>query len=137
MEPGNTSGEDASTTGDDAGLDDDVVFSSPLCFCKREHHIASVNSILSEIEDTEKPVIMVFNKIDAYSYQPMEEFDLVKTKDNFSLDDWKNTWMAKMSGNCVFISATQKDNIQELREMLYQVASKIHATRFPFNQFLY
>lgn len=102
-----------------------------------EDHIASVNSILSEIEDTEKPVVMVFNKIDAYSFEPMEEFDLVKTKENFSLSDWKKTWMSKMDGNCVFISATKKDNIQELRETLYRVASKIHAERFPFNQFLY
>lgn len=102
-----------------------------------EDHIASVNSILSEIEDTEKPVVMVFNKIDAFAFQPMEEFDLVKTKENFSLSDWKKTWMSKMNGNCVFISATKKDNIQELRETLYRVASKIHAERFPFNQFLY
>ena len=102
-----------------------------------EDHIASVNSILSEIEDTEKPVVMVFNKIDAFAFQPMEEFDLVKTKENFSLSDWKKTWMSKMNGNCVFISATKKDNIQELRETLYRVASKIHAERFPFNHFLY
>ena len=102
-----------------------------------EDHIASVNSILSEIEDEEKPVIMVFNKIDSYTFEPMEEFDLVKTKDNFSLSDWKKTWMSKMDGNCVFISATKKENIQELRETLYRVASKIHAERFPFNQFLY
>ena len=102
-----------------------------------EDHIASVNSILSEIEDTEKPVVMVFNKIDAYAFEPMEEFDLEKTKENFSLSDWKKTWMSKMDGNCVFISATKKDNIQELRETLYRVASKIHAERFPFNQFLY
>ena len=102
-----------------------------------EDHIESVNTILSEIEEKEKPMIMVFNKIDAYRFQPMEEFDLVKTKDNFSIEDWKSTWMAKMNGNCVFISATKKDNIQELRETIYKVASKIHAERFPFNQFLY
>ena len=67
----------------------------------------------------------------------MEEFDLDKTNRNFSLEDWRQTWMGKMSGNCVFISATGKDNIQELREMIYKVASRIHAERFPFNNFLY
>ena len=102
-----------------------------------EDHISSVQTILSEIEEVEKPVIMVFNKIDAYRYQPLEEYDLVKTKDNFTLEDWKKTWMAKMDGNCVFISATNKENIQDLREMLYRVAATIHAKRFPFNQFLY
>jgi len=102
-----------------------------------EHHIESVNKILGEIDSMDKPVIMVFNKIDAYTYEPMEEFDLDKTHRNFSLEDWRQTWMGKMSGNCVFISATEKDNIQELREMMYRVASRIHAERFPFNNFLY
>jgi len=102
-----------------------------------EHHIESVNKILGEIDSMDKPVIMVFNKIDAYTYEPMEEFDLDKTNRNFSLEDWRQTWMGKMSGNCVFISATGKDNIQELREMIYKVASRIHAERFPFNNFLY
>ncbi len=101
------------------------------------HHIESVNKILGEIKCMDKPVIMVFNKIDAYTYTPMEEFDIDKTYRNFSLDDWRQTWMAKMSGNCVFISATERSNIQELREMIYKVASRIHAERFPFNNFLY
>lgn len=102
-----------------------------------EDQIESVNRILVEIKSADKPTIMVFNKIDAYKFEPMEEFDLVKEARNFSLDDWKSTWMSKMSGNCVFISATQKENIQELREMMYHVASRIHAERFPFNNFLY
>lgn len=102
-------------------------------------HIESVNKIMTEIESIDKPSIMVFNKIDAYSSEPYDEMDLVneRTEINFSIDEWQKTWMNKMGGNCVFISATQKDNIQELRTKLYQVAAPIYAKRFPFNQFLY
>ena len=101
------------------------------------HHIESVNEILGEIESADKPTILVFNKIDAYKFEPLEEFDLVKTEQNFTLDDWRKTWMGRMNGHCVFISATNKENIQELRETVYKVASAIHAERFPFNNFLY
>lgn len=102
-------------------------------------HIESVNKIMAEIESIDKPSIMVFNKIDAYVSEPYDEMDLVneRTERNFSIDEWQNTWMNKMEGNCVFISATKKDNIQELRTKLYQVAAPIYAERFPFNQFLY
>jgi len=96
-----------------------------------------VNKILGEIDSMDKPTIMVFNKIDAYTYEPMEEFDIEKTNRNFSLEDWQQTWMNKMSGNCVFISATERDNIAELRQTIYRVAAKIHEERFPFNNFLY
>jgi GTP-binding protein HflX len=101
------------------------------------HHIESVNEILGEIDSADKPTILVFNKIDAYEFEPLEEFDLVKTEQNFTLDDWRKTWMGRMNGHCVFISATNKENIQELRETVYKVASAIHAERFPFNNFLY
>jgi GTP-binding protein HflX len=100
-------------------------------------HIESVNQILSEIKSIDKPTILVFNKIDAYTYQPLEEFDLVKTQQNFTLDDWRKTWMNKMGGHCVFMSAAKKQNIEELRQTLYKVAAAIHAERFPFNNFLY
>lgn len=100
-------------------------------------HIESVNEILGDIESAEKPTILVFNKIDQYKFEPKEEFDLVKTEANYTIDDWRKTWMGKMNGNCVFISAVKKENIQELREMVYRVAANIHAERFPFNQFLY
>lgn len=100
-------------------------------------HIDSVNQILGEIDSADKPTILVFNKIDAYHYEPMEEFDLVKTERNFTLDDWRKTWMSRMGGHCVFISAAKKENIQELRETVYKVAAAIHAERFPFNNFLY
>jgi GTP-binding protein HflX len=100
-------------------------------------HIESVNEILGDIESAEKPTILVFNKIDQYTFEPKEEFDLVKTEANYTIDDWRKTWMSKMNGNCVFISAVKKKNIDELREIMYRVAANIHAERFPFNQFLY
>jgi GTP-binding protein HflX len=100
-------------------------------------HIESVNQILSEIASADKPTIMVFNKIDAYAFEPLEEFDLIKTTRNYTLDDWKNTWMNKANLHSVFISAVKKENIQSLRESLYRVAAAIHAERFPFNNFLY
>ncbi len=102
-------------------------------------HIESVNKIMTEIESIDKPSIMVFNKIDAYTSEPYDELDLIneRTEKNFSIDEWQKTWMNKMEGNCVFISATEKDNIQELRTKLYKVAAPIYAKRFPFNQFLY
>jgi GTP-binding protein HflX len=100
-------------------------------------HIESVNEILGEIDSADKPTILVFNKIDQYTFEPKEEFDLVKTEANFTIEDWQKTWMSKMNGNCVFISAVKKQNIQELREMVYRLAAATHAERFPFNQFLY
>jgi GTP-binding protein HflX len=102
-------------------------------------HIDSVNKIMTEIESIDKPSIMVFNKIDAYTSEPYDEMDLIneRTEKNFSINEWQKTWMNKMEGNCVFISATEKENIQELRTKLYQVAAPIYAERFPFNQFLY
>ena len=102
-------------------------------------HIESVNKIMTEIESIDKPTVMVFNKIDAYKAEPYDELDLIndRTEKNFSLEEWQKTWMAKMNGNCVFISATEKDNIQELKSKLYKVAAPIYAKRFPFNQFLY
>jgi GTP-binding protein HflX len=100
-------------------------------------HIESVNEVLGEIHSMDKPTVLVFNKIDQYTFTPKEEFDLVKTEANYTLEDWRKTWMSKMNGNCVFISAVKKENIQELRETIYRVAATIHAERFPFNQFLY
>ena len=102
-------------------------------------HVESVNKILGEISSMDKPAIMVFNKIDAFEPEPFDEFDLLNEREekHFSLDEWKNTWMAKMNGNCVFISAKDKENIQELRTKTYQVSAPIYAKRFPFNQFLY
>ena len=103
-----------------------------------EDHIASVNQILGEIKSINKPTIMVFNKIDAYTHLTIEDDDLMteKTSRHFSLEEWKQTWMNRMNGDAIFISAINKENIQEFREKVYQKVREIHVTRFPYNNFL-
>ena len=100
-------------------------------------HIESVNCILQEIDSLDKPTMMVFNKIDAYTYKEADEFDLELTPRNYDLDQWKKSWINKIGERAVFISAQDRNNIDELRRILYRVASEIHASRFPFNSFLY
>lgn len=100
-------------------------------------HIASVNAILQEIQSQDKPTIMVFNKIDAFTHEEADEFELELTQRNYDLDHWKRSWMNKVGERAVFISAQDRNNIDELRRTVYRVASEIHATRFPFNTFLY
>ena len=104
-----------------------------------EDHIASVNQILGEIQSINKPTIMVFNKIDAYTHQTIAEDDLMteKTSRHFTLEEWKQTWMSRMNGDAIFISAINKENIQEFREKVYKKVREIHITRFPYNNFLY
>ncbi|WP_374540162.1 GTPase HflX [Flavobacterium sp.] len=105
-----------------------------------EDHIESVNQILQEIKSNNKPTLMVFNKIDAYKYDKIDEADITieKTTKNFSLDDWKQTWMGKLGDkNTLFISATEKANFEEFREKVYEAVREIHITRFPYNKFLY
>lgn len=105
-----------------------------------EDHIESVNQILSEIKSQNKPTIMVFNKIDAYHPEVIEEDDLMteKTTRHNTLDQWKATWMAKLGAeNTLFISATNKENFEEFRHRVYEAVRKIHITRFPYNNFLY
>ena len=102
-----------------------------------EEQIDIVNKTLDEIDAAEKPTVMVFNKVDAFTYDKKDEDDLTpSTKANISLDEWKRTWMAK-SGETIFISALQKDNFDAFRDMLYEMAKVIHAKRFPYNSFLY
>lgn len=100
-------------------------------------HIDSVNQILQEIESKDKPTIMVFNKIDAFTYEEADELELELTQKNYDLDYWKQSWMSKMGERAVFISAQDRSNIDDLRRTLYRVAAQIHAARFPFNTFLY
>ena len=104
-----------------------------------EEHITSVNQILTEIQSNDKPTIMVFNKIDAYKHLIIENDDLIteRTTRHFTLDEWKQTWMNRMNGDAVFISATDKNNIDEFREKVYKKVREIHVTRFPYNNFLY
>ncbi len=102
-----------------------------------EQQIEVVNQTLHELDERDKPQILVFNKIDAYSYTPKEADDLSPvTAANFTLDDLKNTWMGK-SAQCVFISALNKVNFNEFKELVYNEVRKIHTQRFPFNDFLY
>ncbi|MCX2681243.1 GTPase HflX [Galbibacter sp. EGI 63066] len=104
-----------------------------------EEHIDSVNQILDEIKSVDKPTIMVFNKIDNYKHQTIDEDDLVteKTTEHFTLEEWKDTWMNRMGDNVLFISALNKENMEEFRKKVYQEVRKIHITRFPYNNFLY
>ncbi|WP_298423773.1 GTPase HflX [uncultured Kordia sp.] len=104
-----------------------------------EDHIASVNQILGEIKSADKPTVMVFNKIDAYTHETIDNDDLVteKTKAHYTLDDWKRTWMNTMGENALFISAINKENLDEFKRKVYNVVREIHVTRFPYNNFLY
>ncbi|MDE6271878.1 MAG: GTPase HflX [Muribaculaceae bacterium] len=104
-----------------------------------EEQIDVVEKTLNEVCGAgEKPRILVFNKIDAFKYTPKDPDDLTPaTRENISLEEFKKTWMAKMNNNCVFISAKDKINIQELKDMLYEKAKEIHTKRFPYNDFLY
>jgi len=104
-----------------------------------EDHIASVNQILDEIESADKPTLMVFNKIDAYSPEVIEEDDLVteKTPAHNTLTEWKRTWMNRLGDNVLFISAINKENMEEFRKKVYEAVREIHITRFPYNNFLY
>ncbi len=103
-----------------------------------EEQIAVVSQTLSEIKASDKPMMMVFNKIDAYSHVQKEESDLSEpTSENITLDDLKKTWIAKANAPAVFISAKQKTNIEELKKELYDEVYAIHIKRFPFNKMLY
>ncbi|WP_413999684.1 GTPase HflX [Flavobacterium sp. W1B] len=105
-----------------------------------EDHIASVNQTLLDIKANNKPVIMVFNKIDAYRHLTIDEDDLMteKTTKHYTLEEWKSTWMSRVGEqNALFISATNKENFEEFRERVYEAVRQIHITRFPYNKFLY
>jgi len=105
-----------------------------------EDHIESVNQILKDIKSDDKQTIMIFNKIDAYKADKFDEEDLMieRTSKHYSINEWKNTWMSKVGeNNAVFISATEKDNFEELRHKVYEAVRQIHITRFPYNNFLY
>ena len=105
-----------------------------------EEHIASVNKILGEIKSNDKPTIMVFNKIDAYTPEVSDDHDTIdqeKSKANYSIEDWEKTWMRKLEGNALFISALNKENLNDFRKMVYREVRKIHIQRFPYNHFLY
>ncbi|PJX21753.1 GTPase HflX [Psychroflexus sp. S27] len=104
-----------------------------------EDHIESVNEIMKDIKAQDKPVIMVFNKIDAYEPEEIEQDDLEteKTSAHYTLEEWKQTWMNKMGDRVLFISATEKENWEDFKKKVYEAVREIHITRFPYNDFLY
>ncbi|WP_435578510.1 GTPase HflX [Gilvibacter sp.] len=104
-----------------------------------EEHIESVNAILDEIHCTDKPTLMVFNKIDAYTHEIIEDDDLTteRTTKHNTLAEWQRTWMARANGDAIFISALNKENLEEFRKVVYEKVREIHITRFPYNHFLY
>ena len=103
-----------------------------------EEQIEIVEKTLFEIDKEEKPTIIIFNKIDAFSYTPKDDDDLTpSTEQNVSLEELKESWMSKLNENCIFISATENENIDELRNLIYDKAKDIHITRFPYNDFLF
>lgn len=105
-----------------------------------EEQIEVVNRTLADIcgKDNDKKMIVVFNKVDAFTYTPKDEDDLTpRTKANMSLEELKASWMGRLSDNCVFISAKEQTNIEELRQKLYEMAKEVHTQRFPYNDFLY
>jgi len=103
-----------------------------------EDHINSVNEILQEIDAHQKPMIMVFNKIDDFSYEKKDEDDLMPgSHKNISLEEWKKTWMANSKFPTVFISALTKENFPEMKKMIYDEVHRIHISRFPYNDLLF
>lgn len=103
-----------------------------------EEQIEVVNNTLMEIDKEEKPTILVFNKVDAFTYKQKDEDDLTPaTKENISLEELERSWMNRMQNDCIFVSAKSKINIDQLKEMLYQKVKEIHIERYPYNDFLF
>ncbi|MDX1278610.1 GTPase HflX [Oceanihabitans sediminis] len=105
-----------------------------------EDQIESVNKILGEIGSSDKPIIMVFNKIDKYKPEPFDETDLIaeRNESHYTLSEWKKTWMHRVGkDNALFVSALNKKNLEEFKKRVYDEVREIHVTRFPYNHFLY
>ena len=103
-----------------------------------EDQIKVVEKTLADLGCSEKQLVLVFNKTDAYTFTPKEEDDLTpKTKENVSLDELMQTWMAKMHDSCIFISARERDNIEELKTLMYNRVRELHVQKYPYNDFLY
>lgn len=103
-----------------------------------EEQINVVNQTLKDLECADKPMMMVFNKIDNYHWTDKEPDDLTpETKENISLEELKKTWMAKLDRNCLFISAKQRENLNEFRDVLYRKVRELHVQKYPYNDFLY
>lgn len=103
-----------------------------------EDQINVVAQTLTDIKASDKPTILVFNKIDAFKYDKKEEDDLTPTtRANISLEELKKSWMSKLNNHCVFISATNKDNVEEFKKLVYDKVKELHIKRYPYNNFLY
>lgn len=103
-----------------------------------EEQMQTVEQTLKDIKADNKPVFVIFNKIDAYSYESYDEFSIKpKEKINYTLEELKNSWIAEEKTPCVFISAREKIGLQKLRNDLYKIVAEIHAGRYPFNNFLW
>lgn len=104
-----------------------------------EDHIEAVNRVLEEIGSEKKPTLLVFNKIDKYAPESIEEDDLttIRTSRHFSIEEWKKTWFQRLGTNVLFISALKKQNLDEFKTVLYKMVRNIHISRFPYNNFLY
>lgn len=131
--------ESFKTTLDEVRDSDILVHVVDISHPQFEEQVEVVNKTLQEVCDAgNKEMIMVFNKVDQFSYVPKDEDDLTpRLRENIPLDELKETWMARMSGNCVFISAKNLTNIDELKQLVYKKAHAIHTERFPYNDFLY
>lgn len=103
-----------------------------------EEQIEVVNTTLKELGASDKPMMMIFNKIDNYSWVDKEEDDLTPaTRENITLDELRRTWMAKLGDSCLFISAKERENIDEMRDVLYKRVRELHVQKYPYNDFLY
>lgn len=103
-----------------------------------EDQLQVVEETLKEIDPRQKPTLLVFNKIDAFTHTPKEEDDLTPvTRDNISLEELRMTWIAKMHNNCIFISAKERQNIDMMKEILYEKVKTLHIERYPYNDFLF
>ena len=103
-----------------------------------EEQIHVVENTLKELGCAEKPSMIIFNKIDNYTWVPKDADDLTpSTAENITLDELKQTWMARLNDQCLFISAKKKLNIDEFKEVLYQQVRRLHVQKYPYNDFLY
>ena len=104
-----------------------------------KEHIESVNNTLREINAQDKPLIMVFNKIDAYKALQWDENELIQKRDkrNYTIAEWEKSWISKKNEQSIFFSALKKKNLRKLLNLIYETVRRIHVTRFPYNHFLY
>lgn len=103
-----------------------------------EDQIAVVNKTLADLNCGDKPMMVVFNKIDAFTYVQKEEDDLTpKTRENLSLDELKTSWLSKLADNCIFVSARERSNIDDLKDIIYKRVCELHVQKYPYNDFLY